>query len=445
MTFLRFPEGFRFGLSTSAHQIEGYSTADGGGRSIWDHFAHTEGTTQDGDTADVACDHYHRWREDIGLMEQLGLKNYSFSLAWPRILPQGTGRLNPAGLDFYDRLVDRLLEAGIAPTATLYHWDLPVALQQLGGWLNRSVVDWFADYATIAFARLGDRVQQWVTINEPQVVAMLGHVGGQHAPGLRDLWGGLRVSHHLMLAHAEAVSRYRATGQSGQIGIKLVMGPADPASDQPADIAAAGRADAWGSRLFLDPLLRGSYPDILLERFPEAWSCIHPGDLERILDSLDFLGIDYYFRSVIAEGSGQMGVKHLRGPGPRTAMDWEIWPQGLRDLLLRLARDYPPIPLYVMESGAAFEDTLEGGRVHDRARQEYLASHLAAAHQAIAQGAPLQGYFVWSLMDNFEWAYGYAKRFGLIYVDYPTQQRILKDSALWYREVMQRGGLEFEG
>jgi beta-glucosidase len=399
------------------------------------------------DTADVACDHYHRTAEDIGIMREIGLHAYRFSVAWPRILPAGTGELNLAGLDFYDRLVDGLLAAGITPFVTLYHWDLPQALQDRGGWSNRESVEWFRAYVDAVSRRLGDRVLNWITHNEPWVVAAVGNLMGRHAPGLTDLATTVRVAHHLLLSHGEVVPVLRANSKpEARVGITLNLDHVDPASDSAADRAAAARQDRFLNRWFLDPIFRAAYPEELLRFFASRGVIppVEPGDLERMAVPIDFLGVNNYFRSLMQAGPSGDGSddRHVKPESSSyTAMDWEIWPDGLRQLLVRLQRDYAPPALYVTENGAAFDDTpTPDGQVHDWPRVAYLRDHLRACRQAIAEGASLRGYFVWSLLDNFEWAEGYAKRFGITYVDYPTQGRVIKDSGRYYARVIRANG-----
>lgn len=444
--FYQFPEGFLWGVATSSYQIEGAWNEDGKGPSIWDVFSHTQGKIADGSTGDVACDHYHRWREDVALMKELGIKAYRFSVSWPRVLPQGRGPVNSKGLDFYDRLVDELLKNGIEPFLTLYHWDLPQALQDFGGWVNRDIAKWFADYAAVVARRLGDRVRWWATHNEPWVVAWIGHGWGEHAPGLRNPRCALQVAHHLLLSHGLAVEVLRdATGGAARIGIVLNLTSVHPASDTAEDHAAAHRADGFSNRWFLDPLFWGSYPKDLWEGFGPMVPEVHPGDMACISRRLDFLGVNYYTRAVVAHDAqgGPLQVKSVRPEkSAYTEMGWEIYPQGLYELLIRLHRDYKPATIIITENGAAFADVVSAdGRVHDQPRIDYLRDHLVQAHRAIREGVPLEGYFVWSLMDNFEWAHGYTKRFGLVYVDFSTQRRIPKDSALWYRDVIAANGL----
>jgi len=445
MSILHFPEGFLWGAATASYQIEGSPLADGAGASIWHRFSHTPGTTHNGDTGDVACDHYRRWQEDVALMRELGLKAYRFSTSWPRVLPEGKGAVNPAGLDFYDRLVDALLQAGIQPMVTLYHWDLPGALQDLGGWANREIVNWFGEYAQIAAERLGDRVRMWATLNEPWVFTFLGYVTGHHAPGMRDLWAGLRATHHALLAHGEAVARMRTVlPAQAQIGIVLNLSPQHPASQREEDRAAAERVHVMHNALYVEPLVKGCYPALAEQLVGFAWPAIHSGDMERIAQPIDFIGVNYYSRGIQrhaehgylkAEGVGNDGAQY-------TEMGWEVYPDGLYEILQWVHCEAPKLSLYVTENGAAFRDEVQDGKVADGQRLEYLRQHFLRAHRAIEDGIPLKGYFVWSLMDNFEWAYGYSRRFGIVYVDYPTQQRIWKDSARWYQQVIAQNGVE---
>jgi beta-glucosidase len=446
------PDGFAWGTATASYQIEGAVAEDGRSPSIWDTFSHTPGKVQDGDTGDVADDHYHRYAEDVDLMAGLGVGWYRFSLAWPRLLPEGGGALNEAGLDFYSRLIDTLLAKGIRPWVTLYHWDLPQVLQDRGGWPERDTAERFAEYAAAVHARLSDRVKHWTTLNEPWVSAFVGHATGRHAPGMADGEAALRAAHHLMLGHGLAIEAMRAQdGGDCEYGITLNLHPVDAASDDPADADAARRADGLSNRIFLDPLLRGSYPADLLEdvRDVSDGGHIRDGDEQRIHVPLDFLGINYYFRSVVRKGAGdrpsewvgQEDIEKVSRGLPRTEMGWEIDADGLYDILARVHRDYPGTPLYVTENGAAFADEKgPDGAVHDPRRIEYLDAHFRAAHRAIADGVDLRGYFVWSLLDNFEWAFGYSKRFGLIHVDYETLERTPKDSARWYAEVTRANG-----
>lgn len=441
----KFPEGFLWGVATSAYQIEGAWNEDGKGPSIWDTFAHTPGKIRDGSTGDVACDHYHRWREDIALMKELGLKAYRFSVSWPRVIPQGRGPLNPKGLDFYDRLVDGLLEVGIVPFLTLYHWDLPQALQNLGGWVNRDVAYYFADYAAVLARRLGDRVIYWATHNEPWVMSWVAHGWGEHAPGMRNPKAALQAAHHLLLSHGLAVDVIRdQVGPKAQVGIVLDLSPIYPASDDPKDRVASWQADGFRNRWFLDPLFRGSYPTDMWNLFGKLVPKVKPGDMAQISRRLDFLGVNYYTRTIVAHDPRErFHVRYVPAEtGERTAMGWEIYPSGLYEILVRLHREYQVPALFVTENGAAFNDELSSdGQIRDEKRIQYLKAHIQQAHRAILDGVPLKGYFVWSLLDNFEWAHGYTKRFGIVYVDYKTLRRIPKESARWYAKVIANNGL----
>lgn len=441
----RFPDNFIWGAATAAYQIEGAVNEDGRGPSIWDTFSHTPGKTDKGDTGDVACDHYHRWQDDVKLMQSLGLEAYRFSISWPRVIPQGFGPPNERGLDFYDNLVDGLLEANITPFVTLYHWDLPQALQDKGGWANRATVDAFVEYADAVVARLGDRVTHWITHNEPQVAAFVGHFEGRHAPGIQDPRIALQVAHHLLLSHGRAVPVLRSARAGAQVGITLNLSPAMSASESPEDKSAAERLDMAFNRWFLDPLYGQGYPEALVELYGDMMPEIEGNDLDFIASQTDFLGINYYFPQTVRAvplTQHPLGIA-VRTPEEEvaagreiTAMGWPVAPESFTELLKRVQSDYAPKAVYITENGAAFDDTLEDGVVHDRQRTAYLRSHFEAAWEALHAGVPLQGYFVWSLLDNFEWAYGYSKRFGIIYVDYPTQERVLKDSARYYQRVV---------
>ncbi|MBO2521368.1 MAG: beta-glucosidase [Clostridia bacterium] len=441
----RFPEGFVWGAATASYQIEGSPLADGAGESIWHRFSHTEGNTHNGETGDVACDHYRRYREDVALMKELGLKAYRFSISWPRVLPEGKGRINPKGLDFYDRLVDELLENGIEPFATIYHWDLPGALHDLGGWINPEIEHWFADYAAVLFLRLGDRVKRWITLNEPWCSAHLGYVTGHHAPGLRDQWAGLRAAHHLLLAHAAAVEVYRASGLQGQIGITVNINATHAGDDAPETLAVVRRVDTYNTRFFLEPLFKGSYPEELAQHFGRAWPKVTAGDLERIAQPMDFLGINYYTRLIFAKDPATGTVRQVKSTAPYTDMGWEVYPEGLYEVLKRVHEMAGPLPLYVTENGAAFPDRIRpDGTVSDPERTDYLRQHFIQAHRCIQDGIPLAGYFVWSLMDNFEWAFGYSKRFGVVHVDFETQKRTVKESGRFFSRVIAQNGLDAE-
>ncbi|HOW74739.1 MAG TPA: GH1 family beta-glucosidase [Candidatus Competibacteraceae bacterium] len=442
-TELLFPADFLWGAATSAYQIEGAPLADGAGPSIWHEFAHTPGRTRNGDTGDIACDHYHRCREDVALMAELGLNAYRFSISWSRVLPEGRGRVNPPGLGFYERLVDALLEQGIQPMLTLYHWDLPAALDRLGGWLNPDSADWFADYVQILFRALDDRVQLWVTLNEPWVVVDGGYLHGVLAPGQRNLFAAPHASHHLLRAHAAAVQAYRAIGRH-QIGLVVNLEPKYPATASAEDFAATLRADAYWNRQYLDPVFLGAYPPELAEIFGAAWPTFPAADLDFIRQPLDFLGVNYYSRQVVRHDPQDWPLQAARIRQPRhtyTSLDWEVYPQGLTDILEWVAQRYGPLPLYITENGAAFYDPPQADDLaDDPLRQRYLRDHLQAALAARQKGVNLRGYFAWSLLDNFEWAHGYAPRFGLTHVDYATQRRTIKASGRFYAKVIRSQG-----
>ena len=439
-----FPRGFLWGAATSAYQIEGSPLADGAGASIWHRFSHTPRRTDGNATGDVACDHYRRFRDDVRLMRDLGLEAYRFSIAWGRVLPDGTGRVNERGLDFYRHLVDELLAAGIQPVATLYHWDLPAALDDRGGWLNRDIASWFADYATVVCRALDDRVAMWTTINEPWVVSDGGYLHGILAPGHRNHFEAPLVTHNLLRAHAAGVRAYRAIGKK-PIGIVVNLEPKYAASSSPDDAAAVGRAHAYMNRQYLEPLFRGTYPEELREMFGEAWPEITADDLADLREPIDYVGVNYYTRGLTVNDTTVAIERARRVRNERAAyseMGWEVFPDGLRDILLWVTKEYGRIPLYVTENGAAFYDppSAEGGVVEDPLRESYLRSHLGAVREAIAGGADVRGYFVWSLLDNFEWAAGYSKRFGIVHVDYATQERTIKRSGRFYAETIRGNG-----
>jgi beta-glucosidase len=440
-----FPDGFAWGAATAAYQIEGAWDEDGKGESIWDRFCHTAGRIANGDTGDVACDHYHRWREDLGLMKELGLKAYRFSISWPRVLPEGRGGVNSKGLDFYSRLVDELLASSIEPFVTLYHWDLPQALQERGGWPARATAEAFLEYTDLMTRGLGDRVRHWITLNEPFVSAMVGYLEGRHAPGHTDLGEALAAAHHLLLAHGWAVPVVRQNVQGADVGIALNLTGQIPASPSVADRAAAWERDGVVNRWFLDPLSARGYPADIVTHYGHAMDFVQAEDLEAMAVPLDFLGVNYYARTIVrsTEVSEADNAPRTVFPNPsRTEMGWEVYPEGLYDILGRLRFDYRFPALYVTENGAAYrEEVGEDGSVHDPHRVAYLQKHFRAAARAIAAGVPLRGYFVWSLLDNFEWGHGYSKRFGLVYVDYQTQRRVLKSSAFWLRRVIYANGV----
>jgi beta-glucosidase len=433
----RFPADFRWGAAVSAYQIEGAVAEDGRGESIWDRFSATPGKVVGGDSGAVACDSYHRYREDVRLMKELGLSAYRFSIAWPRILPEGRGRTNAAGLDFYDKQVDELLAAGIEPFVTLYHWDLPQALEDRGGWPVRETAEAFAEYVEVVAGRLGDRVRNWITQCEPWVVAWLGYGTGEHAPGRKSDADALAAAHHVLLSHGLAADVLRREAPESRLGITIDLVAFHPLTDSPEDLAALAREDGFRNRWILDPVLRGRYPDDMLERFAPMLPAIEDGDLQTISAPLDFLGVNYYTRSVVrSNGADGRPVTVTGDDVERTEMGWEVYPDGLYELLLRLRAEYDPPPLYVTENGAAFRDHRVNGSVHDPKRISYVDRHLDAIARAIEDGVPVHGYFLWSLLDNFEWSFGYSRRFGIVYVDYATLERVPKASYAWYRDFI---------
>jgi beta-glucosidase len=432
---------FRWGAATAAYQIEGAVAEDGRSPSIWDTFCRVPGAIDNGDTGDVACDHYHRWPEDIGLMRRLGLDSYRFSIAWPRVLPEGTGRVNAAGIDFYDRLVDSLLDAGVTPFPTLYHWDLPQVLQDRGGWPVRETAYAFAEFASVVGERLGDRVTDWFTINEPLCSAWIGHLEGTMAPGIKDLSLAIPASHHLLLGHGLATAALRAAAPGPvRIGAVLNLSPCEPATDTDADVAAAVRADGHTNRWWLDPLYGRGYPADMIEVYGIE-PPVRDGDLETIAAPMDHFGLNYYFRQVVTDdptGDPPFARMVSVPDWTLTAMGWEVYADGLEQLLVRLSDEYGVRRIYVTENGSAWPDEIEpDGNVEDKDRIAYLEQHLEACLRAARHGAPVAGYFAWSLMDNFEWAYGYAKRFGLVHIDYETQRRTIKASGYRYADIIR--------
>jgi len=433
----RLPSTFLWGAAVSAYQIEGATDKDGRGESIWDRFSATPGRIANGDNGRIACDSYHRYRDDVQLMRELGLSAFRFSIGWPRILPAGRGRPNAAGLDYYDRFVDELLASGIEPFVTLYHWDLPQALEDRGGWPARETVDAFAEYVEVVAARLGDRVRHWITQCEPWVVSWLGYGVGEHAPGRTDKTDALAAAHHVLLSHGRAAEVLRRDSPGAEVGITIDLVAFHPATDSPEDLAAVTRSDCFRNRWILDPVLRGEYPADLSESFPDASPPIEAGDMEMIAAPLDFLGINYYTRSVVrADPAGGEPITVTPDGTEHTGMGWEVYPDGLLELLVRLNEDYELPPLYVTENGAAFPDSRTNGTVHDAKRISYIERHVDAIRRAVVRGVPVRGYFLWSLLDNFEWAQGYSQRFGIVYVDYETLERIPKASYYWYRDLI---------
>jgi beta-glucosidase len=431
----RFPSDFLWGSATSSYQIEGAVAEDGRAESIWDRFCTVPGAISDGSSGAVACDHYHHFREDIALMQRLNLKAYRFSIAWPRVVPQGTGTVNPLGLDFYDRLVDALLAAGIQPFPTLYHWDLPQALEDRGGWPERATAEAFADYAEIVAIRLGDRVTNWMTLNEPYCSANLGYLTGQHAPGRSSLLDSLAAAHHLLVGHGLAMERVRAAIPSAQVGIVLNFTPVTPIGSSPAALDRQRIVDDVSNHWYTDPIGGLGYPEYTVDRLGWDRREVHDGDMKLIARPIDMLGINFYTRQFVGALEGEREDR-----GATTAMGWEVHPSTLGDLLRGLHQTHHFPRYLITENGAAMPDVFRvDGRVIDDDRLEYIAAHLGQVHQAMEDGVPIDGYFAWSLLDNFEWAYGYGPKFGLVAVDMETQRRTPKKSALWYAEVARTG------
>lgn len=437
-----FPSSFYWGAATSSYQVEGAAREDGRGECIWTRLSHTPGKVRDDHHGDVACDHYHRYAEDVALMQSLALNAYRFSISWPRVIPAGVGASNPAGLDFYDRLIDRLLEAGITPFVTLYHWDLPQALQDKGGWANADMPQWFADYTDLVTRRYGDRVRHWTTLNEPYVVAFVGHYEGRHAPGIRDLVLAYRVAHHTLLSHGQAVPVIRRNVPQADVSIVLDIWPAHPHSDAPQDRAAAARFDGYHNRWFLDPVFKGHYPQDIVEWVGDKLRGVDdPSAVSAACVPLDSLGINYYTRAVMAhEPTGDFQMRRVLPDEsmPYTSMQWEVYPDGLHETLTRLHREYGPAALFIAENGSAWDDDAPTGDVLEDARRvDYLHKHLDAMQRAMADGVPTSAYFAWSLLDNFEWAHGYHQRFGIVHVDFETLKRTPKRTALAYRDFIR--------
>jgi beta-glucosidase len=435
-----FADQFVWGVATSAYQIEGAAYEDGKGKSIWDTFAAVPGNVANNDHGENACEHYRLYKEDIAIVKSLNVQSYRFSVSWPRVFPEGNGRLNDKGLDFYKRLIDELLNCGIDPMLTLYHWDLPQALQDSGGWLNRDTALRFADYSAYMFEQFGDRVKKWVTINEPWVISYLGHYTGEHAPGMKNISAFLSSAHHVLLAHGESVRRFReSNAKDGNIGIVLNMAQVYAAGESEGDLRAARVWDGLLNRWFLEPVFKGRYPEdmtALYTHFTEM-NYIHPGDMEVISQATDFLGVNYYSVSRLKDGINDFGIEHVPVASPVTDMGWEIAPNGLLELLRRLQSEIRGLPIVITENGAAFDDTINpDGSIDDDDRLKYIQDHIEVCLRAIAEGINLKGYYVWSLLDNFEWAFGYAKRFGIVHVDFDTLQRTLKKSAHWYRDFV---------
>lgn len=459
---MEIPDSFVLGTATAAYQIEGAYDEDGKGRSIWDTFCRRKGKIYGGQVGDVAVDHYHRYRADVALMKRLGAGAYRFSISWPRLLPEGTGRANPKGLDFYDRLVDELLASGIEPFVTLFHWDLPQALQERGGFAVRESADWFADYVRIVVDHLGDRVQQWMTINEPWVHTLNGYLLGSHAPGIRNPWVFMRACHHLLVAHGKGYDAIKATQPDAKVGIALSMIPVHSLSESPHDLEAATLADQFVRGLFLDPLFKGHYPQALWKRLWLFRPKTRPGDLEAVRNKFEWIGVNHYTRVLAmyrwyvpfvhfklsdSEIIGQEErASRFRKSGTKfTSMGWEVYPEGMYEVLTTFRDEYGNPPVYITENGAAYEDILKDGSVHDAERTAYLRNYLEMALKAKREGADVRGLFVWSLMDNFEWAFGFSKRFGLVHVNFETQERTIKDSGYWFSELARSRTLPVEG
>ena len=449
MKTVSFPPGFSWGTATASYQVEGAWQEDGKGESIWDRFSHTEGTILNGNTGDIACDQYHRYKEDVAIMKELGMRGYRFSIAWPRVFPNGDGAVNQAGLDYYSRLVDELLANGITPFPTLYHWDLPQALQDDGGWSNRDIVPKFAKFAEVCVNALGDRVKNWMIFNEPSIFTMVGMLFGHHAPGIRDAQYMLRATHVVNLAQTAALRAMRATGKSGlSIGTAFNMSPMYPKTDSAEDRAAAERRHAFTNVWFLDPLVKGTYPVAYLEQEKTlARMDIRPGDMELIKDKLDFIGINLYTRTIVQadDRDRNMGAGQSQGEGPRTAFNWEVWPASLYQMIKRVDADYRHPPIYVTENGCSYP-TAPGadGRVHDQERIEFYDGYVGQVGRAIDEGCDVRGYYAWTLLDNFEWATGFSQRFGLTYTDFGTLKRTIKDSGYWFRDLIAKNQIAYD-
>jgi beta-glucosidase len=445
---LQFPKDFAWGTATASYQIEGGCRQGGRGASIWDTFSHTPGKIEDGQTGDIAVDHYHRYSEDIKLMQALGLKHYRMSVAWPRIIPDSSGKVEQRGLDFYDRLIDSFLEADIMPYVTLYHWDLPQWLQDRGGWADRNTVDAFLAYTQTVVRAFSDRINNWMTFNEPWVASYCGNLNGAHAPGLKDIPTALQVAHHMLLAHGKSVPVIRGEAAKAKVGIVQNLAWVEPATSNEEDVQAARRWDGAYNRLFMDPVFKGSYPQDMVAHFATSMPVVHAGDLEAMKAPMDFLGINYYTRRIVAHDSTDAFIQAkqvYRSYVPRAEFEeFEIWPEGLYKVLKRVKEEYTDLPLYISENGTTLRDTIsEDGCVHDPHRVTYLHDHFAATHQAITEGCDVRGYFVWSLLDNFEWGFGFSKRFGIVYVDYTDNlRRIPKDSAFFLSQTLRANSIQ---
>ncbi|WP_273834100.1 GH1 family beta-glucosidase [Guptibacillus sedimenti] len=446
MTTIQFPETLKWGAATASYQIEGAANEDGRSPSIWDTFSHAPGNVRNGDHGDEACNSYHLYKEDVQHLKKLGVDLYRFSIAWPRVMPEGRGELNPKGVAYYQNLIDELIENGIEPMITLYHWDLPQVLQDKGGWENRETIDAFNEYAVAMFKEFGDKVSKWITINEPWCASFLSNYLGAHAPGKTDLQAGVDVAHHLMVAHGKAVQSFRELLPDGEIGYAPNTGWLEPFSNKQEDIDACKRAMMWQKEWFMDPVFKGSYPETLITIFENhnAKLKLEDGDLELISQPIDFMGINYYTGSLgrYKEGEGLFEVEEIPLDYRKTDIDWPIYADGFYNVLCDLHETYGDVPIYITENGACYNHEVEDGRVHDQERVDYLKQHLTSLHRAIESGVPIKGYIVWSLLDNFEWAFGYEKRFGIIHVNYRTFERTPKDSYYWYRQTITNGWFE---
>jgi len=446
MTTIQFPETLKWGAATASYQIEGAANEDGRSPSIWDTFSHAPGNVKNGDHGDEACNSYHLYKEDVQHLKKLGVDLYRFSIAWPRVMPEGRGELNPKGVAYYQNLIDELIENGIEPMITLYHWDLPQVLQDKGGWENRDTIDAFNEYAVAMFKEFGDKVSKWITINEPWCASFLSNYLGAHAPGKTDLQAGVDVAHHLMVAHGKAVQSFRELLPDGEIGYAPNTGWLEPFSNKQEDIDACKRAMMWQKEWFMDPVFKGSYPETLITIFENhnAKLKLEDGDLELISQPIDFMGINYYTGSLgrYKEGEGLFEVEEIPLDYRKTDIGWSIYADGFYNVLTDLHETYGDVPIYITENGACYNHEVEDGRVHDQERIDYLKQHLTSLHRAIESGVPIKGYIVWSLLDNFEWAFGYEKRFGIIHVNYRTFERTPKDSYYWYRQTITNGWFE---
>lgn len=449
MSDKQFPNGFFWGAATASYQIEGAAREDGRGESIWDRYASIPGNVMNGDTGEIACDHYHRFKEDVALMKQMGMQAYRFSISWPRVLPQGTGAVNEKGVQFYSDLVDELLAAGIEPYVTLYHWDLPQAMQDIGGWANKQMPDYFLEYAKLIFERLGDRVKNWMTFNEPYCSAFLGHYEGRMAPGLYDFSTAIRVSYYQYVAHGLAVKHFRESGRAGEIGIVLNLMGRLPLTDSEADRAAAVRADAYLNRWFIEPIMKGAFPEEQVRYYKEKGVVLPEFQAEHLKlmsQPLDFIGLNYYndFHVKATEDNWPLHFKIENPPHvPVNDRNWPVTEDGFTNMLLRMTNEYGVKKILIAENGTSFPDILGlDGKVMDGGRVDYLRRHILAMHDAIQQGAPVKGYFVWSLYDNFEWSNGYSSRFGVVHVDFATQKRTVKESGHWYSDVIAQNAVE---